>query len=157
MRRRASRAARRVCIGLRSSGKNLLDAAAVLANTLFPLLKARWVVVMDKKGETQKRRHPRAVPLRRLAVAWQSGARQGVSYLESVALGGLFLLTRQPLPMRSAVKILVELPFGEVRARGVVRRVNPSRGMGIEFISMTPEDRARLIRALQPMLAAQPA
>jgi hypothetical protein len=112
---------------------------------------------MDKKGEAQKRRYPRAVPLRRLAVAWQSGGRQGVSYLESVALGGLFLLTRQPLPMRSAVKILVELPFGEVRARGVVRRVNPSRGMGIEFISMTPEDRARLIRALQPMLAAQTA
>ena len=112
---------------------------------------------MDKKGETQKRRYPRAVPLRRLAVAWQCGARQGVSYLESVALGGLFLLTRQPLPIRSAVKILVELPFGEVRARGVVRRVNPLRGMGIEFIAMTPEDRARLVRALKPMLEAQPA
>ena len=110
---------------------------------------------MNEKGEIQRRRHPRAVPLKRLAVAWQSGSRQGVSYLESLALGGLFLLTRQPLPIRSAMKLLLDLPFGEVRARGVVRRINPARGMGIEFISMGPEARARLIRALQPMLSAQ--
>ena len=104
--------------------------------------------------EIQRRRHPRAVPVKRLAVAWQCGSRQGVSYLESLALGGLFLLTRQPLPTRSAVKLLLELPLGEVRARGVVRRINPARGVGIEFISMSPEARARLIRALQPMFSA---
>jgi hypothetical protein len=53
------------------------------------------------------------------------------------------------------VKVLLDLPFGEVRARAVVRRVTPARGMGIEFIEMTQEDRARLTRALQPMLAMQ--
>jgi c-di-GMP-binding flagellar brake protein YcgR len=111
--------------------------------------------MMDEIAEIQRRRYPRAVPLKKLAVAWQSGSRQGVSYLGSLALGGMFLLTRSPLPMRSAVKLLLELPFGEVRARGVVRRINPARGMGIEFISMGPEARARLIRALQPMLSAQ--
>jgi len=103
----------------------------------------------------ERRRHPRAVPLKKLAVAWQSGTRQGVSYLESLALGGMFLLTRQPLPIRSGVKILLDFPLGEVRARGAVRRINPAKGMGIEFISMGPEARARLIRALQPMLAGQ--
>jgi hypothetical protein len=88
-------------------------------------------------------------------VAWQSGTRRAVSYLESIGLGGLFVLTRQPAPLRSMVKVLMDLQFGEVRARAVVRRVVPSRGMAIEFISMTQEDRARLNRALQPMLAVR--
>ena len=104
-------------------------------------------------GDAELRRYPRVVPSRRLVVAWQSGTRRAVSYLESVGLGGLFILTRQPVPIRSMVKILVDLPFGEVRARAVVRRVTPARGMGLEFIAMTQEDRARLSKALQPMLA----
>ena len=88
-------------------------------------------------------------------VAWQSGTRRAVSSLESIALGGLFVLTRQPAPIRSMVKLLMDLPFGEVRARAVVRRVTPALGMGIEFIAMTQEDRARLNKALQPMLSMQ--
>ncbi len=86
-------------------------------------------------------------------MAWQSGTRRAVSYLGSMGLGGLFVVTRQPVPIRSMVKVLMDLPLGEVRARAVVRRVTPARGMGIEFIAMTQEDRARLTRALQPMLA----
>ena len=104
-------------------------------------------------GDTDLRRYPRVVPPRGLRVAWQSGTRRAVSYLESMALGGLFVVTRQPVPIRSMVKVLMDLPLGEVRARAVVRRVTPARGMGSEFIAMTQEDRARLTRALQPMLA----
>lgn len=106
-------------------------------------------------GDAEQRRYPRVVPPRNLLVAWQSGTRRAVSYLESIALGGLFVVTRQPAPIRSMVKVLMDLPFGEVRARAVVRRVMPARGMAIEFIAMTQEDRARLTKALQPMLAVQ--
>jgi hypothetical protein len=104
-------------------------------------------------GDVEHRRYPRAAAPKGLVVAWQSGTRRAVSYLGSIALGGLFILTRQPMPILSTMKILMDLPFGEVRARAVVRRVTPSRGMGIEFIAMTQEDRARLNKALQPMLA----
>jgi PilZ domain len=103
-------------------------------------------------AESEQRRYPRAVPPRSLRVAWQSGTRRTVSSLGSIALGGLFVLTQQPAPMRSMVKVLLDLPLGEFRARGVVRRITPSRGMGIEFVAMTQEDRARLNKALQPML-----
>lgn len=106
-------------------------------------------------GDVELRRYPRVEPPRSIMVAWQSGTRRAVSYLESIGLGGLFVLTRQPAPLRSMVKVLMDLQFGEVRARAVVRRVVPSRGMAIEFISMTQEDRARLNRALQPMLAVR--
>ena len=106
-------------------------------------------------GDVDLRRYPRVVPPKNLVVAWEAGASRAVSYLESLALGGLFVLTRKPAPLRSMVKILMDLPFGEVRARAIVRRVMPSHGMAIEFIAMTQEDRARLTKALQPMLAAQ--
>lgn len=106
-------------------------------------------------GDAELRRYPRVVPPKGLKVAWQSGTRRAVSYLESMGLGGLFVVTRQPVPIRSMVKVLLDLPFGEVRARAIVRRVTPARGMGLEFIAMTQEDRARLSKALQPMLATE--
>lgn len=101
----------------------------------------------------QRRRYPRVKAPRGLVVAWEAGTRRAVSYLESLALGGIFIRTSQPPPVRSTVKILLELPLGDVRARAIVRRVTPSKGMGIEFIGMNPEDRARLKLLLKPLLA----
>jgi hypothetical protein len=105
--------------------------------------------------EAEQRRYPRVIPPRRVMVAWQSGTRRTVSYLGSMALGGLFVVTQQPAPLSSMVKLLMDLPFGEVRARGVVRRITPARGMAIEFVAMTQEDRGRLNKALQPMFDVQ--
>jgi hypothetical protein len=106
-------------------------------------------------GEAERRRYPRVVAPKTVVVAWLSGTRRSVSYMESIALGGLFVLTGHPVPIRSMVKLLMDLQFGEVRARAVVRRVMQTRGMAVEFIAMTQEDRARLNKALQPMLAMQ--
>ena len=104
-------------------------------------------------GDAEQRRYPRVAPPKGSRVAWQSGTRRAVSYLGSMGLGGVFVITGQPVPIRSMVKVLMDLQFGEVRARAVVRRVTPARGMGLEFVAMTQEDRARLNKALQPMLA----
>jgi len=71
--------------------------------------------------------------------------------METIGLGGLFVMTRHTPPIRSMVKVLLDLPFGEVRARAVVRRVAAAKGMGIEFIAMTQEDRARLNKAMLAM------
>jgi hypothetical protein len=101
----------------------------------------------------EQRRYPRVSPPTGLVVAWQSGTRRAVSYLENLAMGGLFVLTRQPLPLRSMVKVLFDFPIGEVRARAVVRRIIAQRGMGIEFIAMDQEDRARLHRMLMTLSA----
>ena len=60
----------------------------------------------------------------------------------------MFVLTKQAPPIRSMVKVLIDLPQGEVRARAVVRRINPQKGMGLEFVSMSQEDRARLNKCL---------
>lgn len=97
------------------------------------------------------RRHPRVRAPKDLIIAWQTGTQRAVSRLETLAIGGLFVLTPNPPPVRSMVRLLLDWPQGEVRARGIVRRIGP-KGMGVEFIAMDPEDRARLRCLLEPLL-----
>jgi hypothetical protein len=110
---------------------------------------------MTTPGPT--RRHPRVKAPEGLLVGWQVGTQRFVSRLENIALGGLFIRTPNPPPPQSLVKIVVSLPMGagEVQARAVVRRVTPSRGMGVEFTAMNPEDRGRLTGLLRPLLDKQ--
>ncbi len=93
-----------------------------------------------------------------MLVAWQFGTQRYVSRLENVALGGLYIRTPNPAPADSILKVVVSMPAGagEVQARGVVRRVTPSRGMGVEFTAMLPEDRGRLSGLLKPLLEHTP-
>ena len=108
----------------------------------------------NMKDEEQRRRYPRVKSPKGLLVAWESGTQRSVSYMETLALGGLFIRTSHAPPLRSAVKLLLELPSGDVRAKAIVRRVAPDKGMGVEFIAMGPEDRARLNQTLRPLLPA---
>jgi hypothetical protein len=89
-----------------------------------------------------------------MLVGWQVGTQRNVSRLDNIALGGLFIRTPNPAPADSVVKVVVSMPAGagEIQARGVVRRVTPSRGMGVEFTAMNPEDRGRLNGLLKPLL-----
>jgi PilZ domain len=103
----------------------------------------------------KKRRHPRVKAPSDLLVAWETGTQRAVSRPDTMAINGLFVLTPQPPPVRSMVRLLIDWPKGEVRARGVVRRV-ARIGMAVEFIAMDPEDRARLKRLLAPLLADAP-
>jgi hypothetical protein len=98
------------------------------------------------------RRHPRAKAPAGMMVAWQSGRHRAVSFLETIALGGCFIRTLDPPPVSSLVKLLIELPTGDVNARAIVRRVAPSRGMAVEIIAMTQESRAMLRQLLKPLL-----
>ena len=101
----------------------------------------------------ERRRHPRCPAPPNLFIAWQIGIQQGVSRLASLALGGLYIRTPNPPPEQSMLKVLVESPTGDVRARVVVRRVAPKQGMGVEFIAMAQEDRARLVQLLHRLAA----
>ncbi len=107
---------------------------------------------MDTKAK-KTRRHPRVKSPKGLFVAWETGSRRAVSRVETLSLGGVFIYTPEPPPVGSTINILLDMQNGDVRARAVVRRVAPRKGMGIEFISMTPEDRARLNKQLQQLLS----
>ena len=100
------------------------------------------------------RKYPRIRPPRSFVVAWQSGMTRDVSYMDSLALGGLFIRTKCPVPLRSAVQLLLDTPAGQIRSRAIVRRVQQNAGMALQIIAMDPGDRALLHRELRDLFAA---
>ncbi len=102
----------------------------------------------------EQRRYPRVKPPKSVVAAWQAGTQRGVSFVDSLAVGGLFVRTKEKLPLRCLVQILLDLPVGQVRARAIVRRVQDGHGMAVEFIAMDPSDRARLFQQMNELLPA---
>jgi len=85
-------------------------------------------------------------------VAWRGGGKSGVGTITTVALGGLFICTQDPPDAGSTLKLLFDVPSGEVRARAAVRYVVPDQGIGVQFVMMNYEDRARLYQLLSRLL-----
>jgi tetratricopeptide (TPR) repeat protein len=66
-------------------------------------------------------------------------------------MGGIFLFVEQPLSPGTRIELIFDVPSGEVRARGQVRHGRPGRGMGVQFVHMGSEERARLHRFVQQL------
>jgi putative N-acetylmannosamine-6-phosphate epimerase len=101
-----------------------------------------------------QRRYPRVKPPKEVVVAWQSGTHRGVSFVESLGIGGLFVRTRETVPIRGLVQILLDLPVGQVRCKAVVRRVRENHGMAVQIVAMDPSDRARLSQQMKSLIPA---
>jgi len=81
--------------------------------------------------------------------AWQGGGKKLVSFVGNLSLGGVYLRTLDPLSPGTTLQLLLDLPSGQVRARGLVEWNVARRGMGVKFIAMQHEDRGRLSRWLK--------
>src|SRR5262249_51828406 len=101
----------------------------------------------------EARHHSRVVCPKGTLSAWQGGGRKLVSFVGNLSLGGVYLRTPDPAPPGTALQILLDLPAGQVRARGLVEWKAEKRGMGIKFIAMQHEDRGRLSRWLKTQRA----
>lgn len=53
-----------------------------------------------------------------------------------------------PASEGTTIDVILDLPTGQVYARAMVRRSIPAKGMGLQFVQMTPEDRVKLQRYL---------
>ncbi|HYT07165.1 MAG TPA: PilZ domain-containing protein [Rugosimonospora sp.] len=89
-------------------------------------------------------------------VAWQGPAGCSVSRVATLGMGGLFIAAAEPAGIGEGIKMVFQIPGGEVRARAMVRNSHPGKGMGVEFTSMRAEDRARLHRLLSKLLVVLP-
>ena len=98
------------------------------------------------------RRYPRVGLPKGMLVAWQSGGDRIVSRIETMGLGGLFIQTPDPPEVGMILKLVFQLPGGDVRARAVVRNSEKGAGMGVEFTGMGFEARARLVQVLRRLL-----
>ena len=99
----------------------------------------------------EQRAYPRIKPPSSVLGAWRSGMQREVSNVENLAIGGVFLRTRKKVAIRSLVQVLLEMPQGQVRGRGIVRRHEEQRGIAVQFIAMDPEDRGRLVRQIRDL------
>src|SRR5271165_4071963 len=64
--------------------------------------------------------------------------------LTDLSLGGCYLETDAPFPERALVDLCLKTGDLEVHTEGMVRVTHPGRGMGVEFPSRTPEQRAQV-------------
>lgn len=103
---------------------------------------------------TEQRYYPRVKPPKSALAAWQAGTRRGVSFVESLSVGGLFVRTKEALPLRCLMQMLLDLPVGQVRCRAIVRRVRENYGVAVQIIAMEPSDRARLFEQVRTLLVA---
>jgi len=101
------------------------------------------------------RRYPRLSSPKGTILAWQCASIRHVSRLANLGLGGLYIRTTEPPPLGTFIQLLFDVPTGEVRARAVVQRSEPKEGMGVKFIAMQQEDRARFARWLQHLTSEQ--
>jgi len=90
-----------------------------------------------------------------MVVGWQGGGKRDVSAADMFSMGGVFVAVAQPLPPGTGLELIFDVPSGEVRARAVVRHGRPGQGMGVQFVHMRADDRARLNRFLQQLEAEQ--
>ena len=64
--------------------------------------------------------------------------------LTDLSLGGCYVETDAPFPERSMVDLCLKTGEMEVHTEGMVRVTHPGHGMGVEFPSRTPEQRAQV-------------
>jgi CheY-like chemotaxis protein len=79
--------------------------------------------------------------------------------LTDLSLGGCYVETAAPFPERALIDFCLRTKELEVHTEGMVRVMHPAHGMGIEFPSRTPEQRAKvgeLISFLQNSPGAMP-
>jgi hypothetical protein len=84
-------------------------------------------------------------------VAWEHLGVRKVSSVNVLAVGGLFIATPEPPPAGDLIKLVLEVPGGDVRARALVCDSQPGKGMGIQFTSMGQDARARLHQLMKTL------
>ena len=119
---------------------------------VFPRFRRRETGLVTKSAHVVKRRFPRVALPKGMLVAWQHSGGRSVSRVSTLGLGGLFIATSYPPPLGSVLKIVFDVPGGEVRARAIVKNVKAGHGMAVAFIEMGYADRARLDQLLKKLV-----
>ncbi len=112
--------------------------------------------IMSDRHNQNGRRYSRIATPKGVWVAWQDGARQEVSRVQDLNIGGLFVATERPSTVGTVITILLSVPEGEIRGRAVVRNATP-KGMGVEFVELREQDAARLRMLIARLLPASQA
>ncbi len=92
----------------------------------------------------RKRSHPRYTPLNSPLGGFMTGDLRITGEVFKISRTGLFLMTQDALRVGWPGKLGVTFPDWFFRVNAIVRSAEPRRGAGIEFISMSSQDREAL-------------
>src|SRR5437016_2522103 len=104
-----------------------------------------------EETKPDRRRSGRFKAPKRMLVGWQGGGKRDASRADTLSTGGVFLFVSDPLSVGTTVQLVFDVPSGEVRARGTIRHGRAGRGMGVQFVNMSSDSRARLYRFVQQL------
>jgi hypothetical protein len=78
--------------------------------------------------------------------------------VRDISQGGLFIEDPRPLPAGRMLRLLLRLKPNcpAITVWGMIRRVEEGKGMGVEFVQITPADRAVLRDFLQERATSEP-
>ncbi|MBV9483510.1 MAG: PilZ domain-containing protein [Acidobacteria bacterium] len=72
--------------------------------------------------------------------------------LTDLSLGGCYLESATPFPVRARLALRMKVGDLEVHALGIVRVMHPDTGMGVVFIQKTPEQRREVENFIQALM-----
>lgn len=72
--------------------------------------------------------------------------------LSDLSLGGCYLETTAPFPVKTKVLLAMRIAELSVQAEGVVRVMHPEIGMGIQFTQSTQEEREHVEKFIQALM-----
>lgn len=106
---------------------------------------SRQVALRDRRYAI---RHPFAADAEWIDL--ETGTR-GDGVTSDLSLGGCFVCTNKPLPMKARVRVTLRRKEQSVQALAAVRIVKPRVGMGLEFIDVEAKDCGVLSRWLEQL------
>lgn len=102
----------------------------------------------QKKQLSCSRRSSRFGASDRVWVYWRCGGLDDVSRVRDLSVSGVFLNTEKRRREGEKAKIEFLVQEGQIRTEAVVQRLEASNGLGLKFIAINDEDRARLAALL---------
>ena len=87
-------------------------------------------------------------------VYWRYAGRDDTSRVKNLSVGGMFIETKKRTVLGATTMIDFLVQEGQIRAEGVVKHVEPGRGIGVKFTSVKEADHP-ILAALLTRLRSQ--
>ena len=121
----------------------------------FPAPQPEFWSLLGVQGDEpriEKRRLPRVTLPRGMSVTWRGRGEPVVSRVQTIGAGGLSIAAAEAMPNGERLYVSFEVPAGEIKAQAIVRHSHRREVLGVEFVALTDEARARLDHLLQKLL-----
>jgi c-di-GMP-binding flagellar brake protein YcgR len=108
---------------------------------------------MRPHSHFERRRNQRISTPTGLWVSCKIDDRRITLRVQDFSVSGALLVTEEAIPVGTRLELLFSLPEGEIRALAVVRSSMPSRGIGVEFVSMDSSAFDVVLKLVKRLLA----